>query len=147
MKCLSLLQPYASAIIVGPKRVENRPRTIFNVPADGVWIGIHSSKGWWDIDWSLWRRDWPEASMLQRDYPRGVVLGAAHVVSRRVYDEAVPVETIAADLGAWAFGPVCYVLDNVVALPEPMPCKGALGLWAPPAEIGRMLDQLVGGAT
>lgn len=143
MKCISLLQPYASAIIVGPKRVENRPRSMFAVPEGGIWVGIHASKGWWDIDWSLWRRDWPTASMLQRDYPRGVVLGAAHVVAVHKYAETVPVEKIAADLGAWAFGPVCYVIDDVRALPTPIACKGALGFWAPPADVAAALDALV----
>lgn len=143
MKCISLLQPYASAIIAGPKRVENRPRSMFAIPDGGIWVGIHASKGWWDINWQLWRRDWPDASMLPSSYPRGVVLGAAHFVEVRKYAETVPVEQIAADLGPWAFGPVCYLIDRVVALPEPVACKGALGLWAPTADVSAALDALV----
>lgn len=35
----------------------------------------------------------------------------------------------------WFFGPYGWVLKDVYVLPEPYPCKGALGLWRVPYEI------------
>ena len=39
------------------------------------------------------------------------------------------------DLGPWAFGPWCWLLDEVIPLEIPIPCKGMPGIWplgAPP---------------
>lgn len=43
---LTLLQPYASAIAYGPKRIENRPwrRTL---PPQGLWVGLHAGVAWY----------------------------------------------------------------------------------------------------
>lgn len=38
------------------------------------------------------------------------------------------------DTRIWAFGPWCWVVDAVVELDQPIPCKGKQGLWAVPAE-------------
>jgi hypothetical protein len=57
--CLSLLQPYASALVVGPKDVENRSRCVFRVPPGGCVVGIHASRGWWDADLAAMAEDWP----------------------------------------------------------------------------------------
>lgn len=35
----------------------------------------------------------------------------------------------------WFFGPFGWVLEDYVRLPEPVPCKGALGLWALPDDV------------
>lgn len=97
---LTVLQPFASAIIDGPKRVENRDWR-FKVPAGGRWIGVHAGKEWWshaeaaggrcaaDLieEWAdrpdpLWPQQgiWPEA---RNYYPTnmglGVLIGAMHV--------------------------------------------------------------------
>jgi hypothetical protein len=37
----------------------------------------------------------------------------------------------------WFFGPVEFLLKDVRILPEPIPCKGALGFWELPVEIER----------
>lgn len=43
----------------------------------------------------------------------------------------------------WMFGPVAYVLTDIVALPEPVPCKGRLGFWpVPPPVRAAMQEQL-----
>jgi hypothetical protein len=35
----------------------------------------------------------------------------------------------------WFSGPFGWVLRDLIVLPEPIPCRGALGLWTPPAEV------------
>jgi hypothetical protein len=34
----------------------------------------------------------------------------------------------------WAFGPYCWLIDEVFQLPAPVPCKGLLNLWETTAE-------------
>lgn len=47
----------------------------------------------------------------------------------------------------WMFGPVAYILTDIVALPEPVPCKGRLGFWpVPPPVRAEMQIQLRGVA-
>lgn len=89
---LTLLQPFASAISHGPKRVENRPWRR-RVPPGGMWIGLHAGVGLYDRAQLLvtaWRDPrpvpdppfglWPGAPALE-DMPRGAMLGAMHVAS------------------------------------------------------------------
>jgi len=40
-----------------------------------------------------------------------------------------------ARLSKWYMGPVGWVLDDVVALSKPVPCKGFQGLWNLPADV------------
>jgi hypothetical protein len=148
-RALSLLQPFASAIVRGPKRIENRDRLIFKVPAP-MWVAIHASKGWWDIDLS---HVWPEFDDLLLFDPdvfvRGALLGVARFVEVRSFaghpfepDDAVSGRAEAA-FGPWAFGPVCYRIDEVRPLSVHIPCKGAMGLWSVAREHHAALDALV----
>lgn len=104
---LTLLQPYASAIACGPKRVENRP-TRRGIPPGGVWLGLHAGKAlhcpsdWYDDspgaprraeqaeDWvdqelTAWRvgedgePSWPDAPPVDQ-LPRGCLLGVMRIV-------------------------------------------------------------------
>jgi hypothetical protein len=44
----------------------------------------------------------------------------------------------------WAFGPWCLHLAEVRLLPEPLPCRGMLGLWAVPVgPLTEALDRLI----
>jgi hypothetical protein len=55
------------------------------------------------------------------------------------HDVAVPVDG-GPDL-RWWFGSYALVLDDVVAFDEPIPCRGALGLWRPPADVLAQLGE------
>jgi hypothetical protein len=37
--------------------------------------------------------------------------------------------------GDYTLGRWVWHLSDVIPLPEPVPCKGAQGLWGPPAEV------------
>ena len=128
MRALSLQQPYASAIIDGPQRIENRPRKMGLKAGD--WIWIHASLGFYFnmAEWITGSRYelqalWPEAPVGSRAYPRGVILGAALLGG--TYEHLGPPQ-------GWAVGPWCTQIEAVVALPEPVPASGRLGLWKPP---------------
>lgn len=99
---LTLQQPYATAIALGPKRVENRPwrRTI---PPGGLWVGLHAGKGLYSRASLLVRcwtaREevehgepfglWPECPPLE-NMPRGAMLGAMHIRSIERYPDDGP---------------------------------------------------------
>lgn len=92
---LTILQPFASAIAVGPKRVENRSWAISMPLSGGRWIGLHAGKalaGTQDevleaLD--LWRDPlfdgrWTQAPEFAA-LPRGFLLGAIHLSEVRSY--------------------------------------------------------------
>lgn len=122
---LTVQQPFASAIIAGPKRVENRPWAPTRpLP---MWIAIHAGVGSFHLlpaDFDSWLdRIWPGRQGVP--LPRGVFLGVARV------DRVVRGRDMHQD--PWYLGsPKCWILGAVRALPEPIPCKGAQGLWRVP---------------
>lgn len=91
---LTLLQPYASAIAIGQKRVENRPwrRTIGQ---DGSWFALHAGRGdypraddlveEWREPGGIWR-DAPDLAAM----PRGALLGVMHVARIARHPDAQP---------------------------------------------------------
>lgn len=98
---LTLLQPYATAIALGPKRVENRPWRR-RIPRGGLWVGLHAGRGLYDGAAELvdeWREApdalfpqcgiWPEAPDLAA-MPRGALLGVMHVARIDRFPESAP---------------------------------------------------------
>jgi hypothetical protein len=118
---LTVQQPYASAIMVGGKDIENRTRTTsYRGP-----ILIHTSKsterlmGNEHVDpWMLER--WPAARTYPFDNYLGRVIGIA-----TLWDAVDGPE----GLGPWAEGPVCYRLRARFLLP-PFPLQGMPGIFS-----------------
>ena len=134
MRALTLIQPWATYIAHYGKDVENRtwppPRSIM-----GQRIAIHAGKRFdagaipppllADRDESLRLK---MADLRADDVPRGAIIATAIVsgiaLSPTEYGSPWKVP------GQWG-----WQLLDVVALPEPIPCKGRQGLWEVPAEI------------
>lgn len=135
MRALSIQQPWAAAIACGPKRVENRtwtapPRII------GQTVALHASKG---PDWDAPARAWTAAGLTpyrwgdpRRAWTASLVLGA--IVALAEVDEC--------HFGCWpacsewaAAGQYHWQLANIRPLAEPVPCRGALGLWKLPEDV------------
>jgi hypothetical protein len=83
---LTIKQPYASAILLGKKRVENRVwrRTL---PAGGLWLGLHAASTLYPYTHDLIREFrtkgphgalWPDVPSIDR-LPLGKMLGIFHV--------------------------------------------------------------------
>lgn len=140
MRALTLTQPWAGLVASGIKLIENRTR---RPPASviGQRFAIHASR-----EYSL--RDVARiiaiAPELEHDDPRwhllarvqSAVIGVATleriVIGKRddlLIDESGNVAAGIGDQHRWFFGPFGYVLRDVFALPQPVPCKGALGFW------------------
>ena len=109
---LSIQQPWADAILHRGKDVENRtwaaPRHMI-----GKRFYIHAGK----------RIDRDAAQVLGMVTPRdrlGAILGEARLRRCvRVWDSE------------WFCGPYGFVLEDVVAYDEPIPCRGRLGFFRP----------------
>jgi hypothetical protein len=135
LPAITIWQPYAWAIAAGHKRVENRtwlPRIV------GVDIAIHAGKTL-DEDALLAmqvgsylpdRGDAPEADQLAR----GAVVAVARLFAATRYPAMVQSQLGAGQL-RWFNGPVGWLLSDVRRLPEPVPCRGAQGLWALPGDV------------
>lgn len=148
MKALSLTQPWATLIAIGAKRVETRS---WSTNYRGT-IAIHASKGM-----PRWAREFayadPAGSALNiagirlggdcRALPRGAIIAVARLTGIAPTVDFVAMsqgllrhEIDFGDYGPDRFG---WVLTDVVALREPVPCKGMLGLWTvPPAVVERI---------
>jgi hypothetical protein len=114
MKALSVCQPWAWAIIHGPKRIENRTRyTRHRGP-----LLIHASKShrYKRLDVSDLLPDLPPWDELVF----GALIGVVQVV------DCVPFEKVKDD--PFACGPWCWVLDKPQAFAS-ISCKGQVNLF------------------
>lgn len=143
MLALTIRQPWAWAILVAGKDVENRTwPTSYRGP-----IAIHAARGMTHLEWcqflDFYRHSVGWHTGVHIDGPplpepaelvRGAIVGTAEVV-----------DCVTEHPSPWFEGPRGFVLDNVVALPEPIPCKGALGLWDVPAMIAHQVARSIFG--
>lgn len=126
MLALTICQPFAELIARGEKRVENRtwwpPRGMI-----GQRVAIHAGKS------RQWLRGYPAEGLVF-----GAVIATARLAGVWSLDEIESGQCADEFRGlppAWlrdhehTEGPVCWVLDNVQRLPEPVAISGALGLW------------------
>lgn len=137
---LTLWRPWAWSIVHGSKRVENRPwappRSIM-----GQYIALHAGKHW-DYDGAAKiAQAHPEMPRTSDLHPLGIV-GVARVVD--VATSAI--DDLPMEQWHWYFGPYGWVLEDVIALPKPVPCRGAQGLWPlPPAVLEAVRAQWKAG--
>lgn len=142
MKALTILQPWASLITHGDKRVENRT---WRPPAAviGTRIAIHAG--------ARWDNSFPERHQrYAEEVLRKVYEGAGAFPTKAIVGTAVLARVAASreELGQgdraarWFAGPFGWVLEDVVALPSPIQIPGAQGLWTVPQQILSALEVL-----
>ena len=133
---ITLHQPWASAIIEGPKRIENRdwppPPSII-----GRRIWIHVGKTYDDENYAAVAELWPE--LLKDCPPMSAILGSV-IVHGAVHEDGHVVgdvfeEHAARFLGdVWFSGPYGWVLGDVRKI-RPVSCRGHQKIWTVPTEI------------
>jgi hypothetical protein len=119
VKALTIRQPWAGAIVHQTKRVENRT---WKLPAKqhGARILIHAGAQL-DKNAEIYGPHFG-------DY--GAIIGIATLTG------AHAAHMDGTCCGPWGFPDVYHwQLDDVTALATPVPCKGALGFWNPPADV------------
>ncbi len=152
MKTLTLTQPWATLVAIGAKRIETRSwATNYRGP-----LAIHAAKGWKREDRELLcpygAASNPFVDALYHHYAldndliplldnqRGKVIATCTLRTcfrfgeKPVYpdlDRGVvdPIREPELSFGNFAPGRCGWMLTDVVMLPEPIPAKGALGLW------------------
>lgn len=158
MRAITLTQPYATLVAIGAKRIETRGwATSYRGP-----IAIHAGKGLGPVgglqgladlvDSEPFFRAFVQHGMTTRSstlesliaqLPRGAVVATARLVaiypttgSGLVGFDPQPLLSELA-FGDYRLGRYGWLLADVTPLPEPVPARGALGLWEwdAPAEV------------
>jgi len=146
VRALTLIQPWAWCITHSDKRVENRTWA----PPDallGERFAIHAGKHPPDLGAIYGLRD--DGVIVPPGLVLGAVVGTAVLVAVAVelrgkdwsvircadHNTRRAQELVMSRNGAWALGPIGWVLDDVRALAEPVPCRGAQGLWTLPGDV------------
>lgn len=133
LRALTIMQPWAQLVVLGRKLWENRPRAL-SVRPEGQWVAVHAGKGQHPLA--------AQAEALAPDLdlsnaPRGAILGLCWL------GPAVPLDVVA-EHRQWALGPLCHPVSHAMALPEPIPMTGQLGLWRVPREVVDHIEGMVG---
>jgi hypothetical protein len=129
---ISIRQPYAACILAGAKTVENRPRRWRT-----GWVLLHTSK---TVDRPALRTPLIARTIRGRELVTGAVTGVARITDCHQDPDGAPPCTPWAYPGAWHL-----VLDDVQELPLPVPARGQVVPWKPPADLlSRVFQQLPG---
>lgn len=139
MKALTVRQPWAWAIVHGGKNVENRTRNLagsYRGPL-AIHAGLTIDR---DNDWLVRLYANAEPPALDAT-PRGAFVGIVDLVG--VHQEPYWSENSCAcsdwaELDTWHL-----LLANPRPLAEPIPCRGRLGLWTPPADVLEQLQEAI----
>lgn len=159
MRALTIKQPWASLIIgwhddrgawhPGPKSIENRgwrpPQSMIGEQIaihagksedDSVGASIRSSKHIYNpgtSDITDHYRDYPgRAAPL----PLGAVIGVAMLVGA-----VDSMSVLCSEDAEWYMGEIGLVLRKRISIPEPVPCRGALGFWTLPGHVEELVRQ------
>lgn len=127
---LSVTRPWPTFIASRLKPIENRTwTTSYRGP---MWL--HAANSWQGAALDFASQLGIEiGSWEKRDYPTGIV---ALVDLVDICDAHNSRPARGCECGPWAMiGQYHWRIGNVRPLPAPVPCKGALKLWAPPAEV------------
>lgn len=131
MKALTVQQPWAWAIVSGGKRIENRSwRTNHRGPVL-IHAGLQVDRVAENRTLTMRRAvDGPDAHL-----PRGFIIGVAYLTDVH-HGGLEPVLC-----SPWAWMDVWHwVLSYARPLHEPIPVKGRLGLWTPPADVLALVE-------
>lgn len=134
MKALTILQPWASLIACGAKKIETRSwATKYRGP-----LAIHAGKQWREI---VKKGDLPEeihAALCWKggfkkfnDLPRGKIIAVAKLVDCILMTEEniSPLSPQERAFGHFEPGRFMWVLDEIRPLATPVPAHGMQGLW------------------
>ncbi|MDB5200568.1 MAG: hypothetical protein JWO92_2531 [Chitinophagaceae bacterium] len=136
MKAISLLQPFASLIVIGAKKFETRSwGTRYRGP-----LLIHASKKW-DTDQEQLLDTFHFGTALQNTdgkikLPFGSVIGKVYLAS--VNYTQVVVGSLSEQekaFGDYTHGRYAWELKDPVQFDKPIPYKGSLSIWEFPDEL------------
>lgn len=130
MKCLTLTQPWATLVALGLKGVETRSwSTDYRGP-----LAIHAAKGYPGYAKDFTRSCLNNGWLLNSHFPLplGEVVAITQLVDVISAEQAIQDRRVALSerhFGDFSPGRFAWLLDGVQVLAEPVPARGALGLW------------------
>lgn len=143
MKALTLMQPWASLVVCGAKKIETRSWQTFY----RGWLAIHAARGFPSAARELCLQSpfWSALEERGTQLPRGCVIAVARLVDCRPTGlEMAPAPWIEGlsedelDFGDFSAGRYGWFLEDVRPFPGPIRAKGALGLWEWECSLARM---------
>lgn len=148
MLAVTLYEPWASLVALGWKRIETRSwSTKYRGP-----LAIHASKnGYWVAETGTILKsagktpeEIREFRKLAEPWPLGKILAVATLAgceeTQDIVRQGLSVQEVA--LGNYSPGRWGWKLEDLRRLPNPVACKGALGLWTVPQEIESALAEV-----
>jgi hypothetical protein len=139
MRAISVRQPWAWQIIHQGKNIENRTRNIAGKYRGPV--AIHASLKADEEALARLPMHAPEWVTASRVFHYGVILGVVDLVDVHPGSEWCEQECDEwGEYGSWHL-----VLANPRPLLVPLPCRGALGLWTPSADVLERLEAVAHG--
>lgn len=132
MKALTIIQPWASLIAIGAKKIETRSwHTSYRGP-----LAIHAAKGL-PLNARALCSETPfmeylgDHYMSVNDLPRGMVIAICQLVACTLTSLAFEERLTDQErcFGNYSPGRFGWILEDVKPLAEPIPAKGALSLW------------------
>lgn len=131
MKALSLTQPWAQLVALGHKKVETRSWSTRHAGQ----VAIHAAKGF-PASARRFAEEERALCRLPERIPCGAIVALATLMGcRRTEDVAHQVSALERHLGDYTPGRFAWFLSDVVALGEPVACRGSLGLWTVPYDV------------
>lgn len=146
MKALSLTQPWAELVVLGEKQWETRS---WRTSHRGR-IAIHASK-----KFPRWAKDLTETDPYFvttlgncpiTELPLGAIVGTVEIIRMEPTNDLRDIlgrkEIAFGDYQVERWG---WELANPVELAEPIPCRGALGLWELPGDVHAKMERMIFG--
>jgi activating signal cointegrator 1 len=148
MKTITLTQPFATLVAIGAKTIETRSwPTRYRGP-----LAIHAAAGLGPVGGKagftalcaeepfrsvlrayllqLWQAAPSVRDFAEHALPRGVIVATCQLrACHRTEELMVPISEQERAFGDYTPGRWAWVLSDGRALPEPIPARGALGLW------------------
>lgn len=138
MKAITLKHPWPWAVCVLNKRIENRtwepwPKQL----KIGDWLAIHGGK--WPTSQNEIGGIEDEANDLANDFKDRDFARNLHLADVKACSGIVAVckfgGVVTESDDPWFEGPFGWLLNDLVVLRKPVPCKGAQGLWDLPEDV------------
>lgn len=132
LRAISLTQPWATLVAIGAKRIETRS---WRTPYRGQ-LAIHAAKTFPTDARSRCHQEPIKATLMASgieslaDLPLGAVVAVGHLVDCVPTESLTSISRVERAFGDYTPGRFGWLFEGVEPLPEPIPARGALGLWA-----------------
>lgn len=150
---LTLTQPWATLMAVGAKCIETRS---WSTTYRGL-VAIHAAKNFPSDAREFCREDATYFHLTEvygweaEDLPLGAIVAVGELVDCQPTTTTMPRSLLPGiwegdiddehRFGDYSPGRYAWLFHNVVMVDPPIPCRGALGLWAVPAQIQARLPR------